>query len=119
MTAWHLEALATAAPIPYWLDRADAPTPAPSLAGATEADLLIVGGGFTGLWAAVHALEDDPSRDVVLLEGDRVGWGATGRNGGFCAASITHGEENGHARWPDEYPTLHRLGLESYAGLKA
>src|SRR5690349_4063502 len=119
MTPWHLEALATAAPVPYWLDGAPAPETAPSLVGAHEADLLVVGGGFTGLWAVIQALEEDPSREVVVLEGDRVGWGASGRNGGFCEASITHGEENGRARWPDEYPTLHRLAADSYAGLKA
>jgi glycine/D-amino acid oxidase-like deaminating enzyme len=119
MTSWHLEALATAAPVPYWLDRAQAPEAAARLVGAQDADLLIIGAGFTGLWAAIQALEDDPSRDVAVLEGDRVGWGATGRNGGFCEASITHGEENGRTRWPDEFPTLHRLAADSYAGLKA
>jgi glycine/D-amino acid oxidase-like deaminating enzyme len=118
VTPWHLQALATAAPTPYWLDRADAPAATPSLVGPAEADLLIVGGGFTGLWAAIQALQDDPSRDVVVLEGDRVGWGASGRNGGFLEASITHGEENGRSRWPEEYETLHRLGNESYAGLR-
>ncbi|MDX6376091.1 MAG: hypothetical protein QOE98_394, partial [Gaiellaceae bacterium] len=55
---------------------------------------------------------------VVLLEGDQVGWGASGRNGGFLEASITHGEENGRSRWPDEYDTLHRLGNDSYAELR-
>ena len=87
--------------------------------GAAEADLLIVGGGFTGLWAAIQALEDDPARDVVVLEGDRVGWGASGRNGGFLEASITHGAENGRSRWPHEFDTLHRLGADNYAGLTA
>ena len=94
------------------------PSARPSLVGPAEAGLLIVGGGFTGLWAAIQALQDDPSRDVVVLEGDRVGWGASGRNGGFCEASITHGEENGRSRWPEEFETLHRLGNESYAGLR-
>ena len=41
------------------------------------------------------------------------GWAASGRNGGFCAASLTHGEANGRARWPQEYATLHRLGREN------
>src|SRR6476620_3179453 len=119
MTSWHLEALAAAAPVPYWLDRDDLPRPAASLVGAAEADLLIVGGGVTGLWAAIQALEDDPARNVVVLEGDRIGWGASGRNGGFLEASITHGEENGRSRWPQEFATLHRLGAQNYAGLKA
>ena len=118
MPPWHLQALATASPTPYWLDRPDAPAAEPSLVGAAEADLLIVGGGFTGLWTAIQARQDDPARDVVLLEGGRVGWGASGRNGGFLEASITHGEENGRSRWPEEYETLHRLGNESYAGLR-
>jgi glycine/D-amino acid oxidase-like deaminating enzyme len=118
MPPWHLQALATASPVPYWLDRPDAPGPAPSLVGPAEADLLIVGGGFTGLWTAIQALQDDPARDVVLVEGDRVGWGASGRNGGFLETSITHGEENGRTRWPEEFETLHRLGNESYAGLR-
>ena len=83
MTPWHLEALATAAPCRTGSTGPTAPPATPSLVGAAEADLLIVGGGFTGLWAAIQALEEDPSRDVVVLEGDRVGWGASGRNGGF------------------------------------
>jgi len=58
VTPWHLQALAAAAPTPYWLDRADAPAATPSLVGPAEADLLIVGGGFTGLWAAIQALQE-------------------------------------------------------------
>lgn len=53
---------------------------APALAGQVEADLCVVGGGCTGLSAALHAREQGLS--VVLLEGGRIGWGASGRNGG-------------------------------------
>ncbi|WP_163509951.1 NAD(P)/FAD-dependent oxidoreductase [Fodinicola acaciae] len=106
-------ALAAAAPVPYWLDSADRPAPRPALRGSVSADLAIVGGGFTGLWAAVRAKERDPDRNVVLVEGARIGWAATGRNGGFCEASLTHGEANGRERWPEEYATLERLGLEN------
>ncbi len=77
------------------------------------ADLCVVGGGFSGLWTAILAKERDPSRDVVLLEGNRIGWAASGRNGGFCAASLTHGHANGVERWPDEIDTLERLGEEN------
>jgi glycine/D-amino acid oxidase-like deaminating enzyme len=66
----------------------------PALQGDARADLAIVGGGFAGLWAALEALERDPGREVVLLEGGVVGIGASGRNGGFCAATLTHGHEN-------------------------
>ena len=48
-----------------------------------------------------------------------MGWAASGRNGGFCAASLTHGEANGRARWPQEYATLHRLGRENLDEIEA
>ena len=54
----------------------------------------------------------------MLLEGDRCGWGASGRNGGFAEASLTHGLENGLARWPDELDTLIRLGNENFAAIR-
>src|SRR5690349_3284812 len=81
----HRAAYADAEPRSFWLDgeRAIAP-PRPALEQNTDADLCIVGGGFTGLWAALHAKADDPSRDVVLLEAETVGFGASGRNGGFA-----------------------------------
>ena len=82
----------------------------PALAGATTADLAIVGAGFTGLWTALIAKERDPQRDVVVLEARSAGWAASGRNGGFCAASLTHGLANGVERFPDEIGKLEKLG---------
>ena len=61
----------------------------------------MVGGGYTGLWTALLAKEADPSLDVLLLEGREVGWAASGRNGGFVSASLTHGYANGAAAIPD------------------
>ena len=75
-----------------------------------------MGGGFTGLWAALLAAPDE---DVVLLEGDRCGWGASGRNGGFAEASLTHGLENGLSRWPDEIDELERWGADNFAEMRA
>lgn len=107
-------ALAGAAPRSFWLDHPDAPEPLPALATATTADLAIVGGGFTGLWTALLAKERDPAADVVVLEARTVGWAASGRNGGFCSSSLTHGLENGLARFPGEMPVLERLGMENF-----
>jgi glycine/D-amino acid oxidase-like deaminating enzyme len=103
---------------PFWLAQSDAPPPGEPLEGRVEADLLVVGGGLTGLWAALLAKEEDPGREVVVLEGERIAFGATGRNGGFMDASLTHGIENGASRWPDEMPQLERLGRENFAAIK-
>jgi glycine/D-amino acid oxidase-like deaminating enzyme len=105
--------LAGALPRPFWLDQPDAPEPLPALAGSVTADLAIVGGGFTGLWTALLARERYPGLDVVLLEAKTVGWAASGRNGGFCSASLTHGLGNGLERFPDELPLLERLGEQN------
>ncbi|TGN62787.1 FAD-dependent oxidoreductase [Nocardioides eburneiflavus] len=105
----------------FWLDDAGAgsmPACAP-LTASTRADLTVVGGGYLGLWTAVHARRRDPGRRVVLLEAQTVGWAASGRNGGFCDASITHGEENGRSRWPEEHDTLARLGRENLDAFEA
>ena len=99
-----------ARPEPYWLTQAGAPAPADPLDGVDRADLAVVGAGYSGLWTALLAKERDPARDVVVIEAGTAGWAASGRNGGFCAASITHGFDNGVSRFPDEMDTLERLG---------
>ena len=113
MSTAHLElhpALDRARAIPFWLDQPGAPAPLPPLRGREVADLAVVGGGYTGLWTALLAKENGPGRDVVLVEGRKVAWAGSGRNGGFCSASLTHGLANGLARFPAEMPLLHRLG---------
>jgi glycine/D-amino acid oxidase-like deaminating enzyme len=118
-TAAHRAAYADAKVVSYWLDDLPARQDDPPLEGVVDADLCIVGGGFTGLWAALHAKADDPARDVVVLEADRVGAGASGRNGGFLVASLTHGLTNGLSRFPEEMAVLERLAFENFEGLKA
>ncbi|MGH3209599.1 MAG: NAD(P)/FAD-dependent oxidoreductase [Trebonia sp.] len=105
--------LAGAAPRSFWLDQPDAPAPADALAAEVTADLAVIGGGFTGLWTALLARERYPELDVVLIEAKTVGWAASGRNGGFCSASLTHGIGNGLERFPDEMPLLERLGAQN------
>lgn len=118
-TAAHRAAYADAERVPFWLADLPPREPHPPLEGTAEADLVVVGGGYGGLWTALHAKADDPERDVVVLEADRCGWAASGRNGGFVDRSLTHGHENGMARFPDEMPVLDRLGADNYAGMRA
>ena len=115
----HRAAYADATPRPFWLDRLPARDPYPPLERSAEADLCIVGGGFTGLWAALQAKSDDPQREVVVCEAESIGAGASGRNGGFAIYSITHGIDNGLARFGDEIQLLERLGRENFDGLVA
>lgn len=94
----------------FWLDRPERPAALPPVTEDIDADLVIVGAGFTGLWTAIVANDVDPDRDIVVVERTRVADGGTGRNGGFVAASITHGFGNGLSRWPEELSTLLTMG---------
>ena len=106
--------LRDAQPDLYWLDSDPLePLPHSALVGEVHADLLIVGAGYTGLWAAILAKEEDPNRSVVIVEMRETGAGASGRNGGFCNSSLTHGYQNGKRRFPDEMDTIERLGWEN------
>jgi glycine/D-amino acid oxidase-like deaminating enzyme len=80
---------------------------------------MIVGGGFTGLWAAIQAKEQDPARDVVLLEAQTVGFGASGRNGGFVDSSLTHGLSNGVRHFGQKTTVLHKVGLDNFEAMAA
>lgn len=103
----------------YWLDSPDRPAPQPPLGQDTTADLLVVGGGYTGLWTALLAKERDPDRDVVLVDGHECGWAASGRNGGFVSTSLTHGRANGLQHVPDEVDRLDELGHQNVREIQA
>jgi glycine/D-amino acid oxidase-like deaminating enzyme len=68
----------------YWLAEAGPVEPVAPARGDLEADIVVLGGGYTGMWTAWHALERAPDARVVVLEADVCGHGPSGRNGGFC-----------------------------------
>ena len=109
-------------PISYWLrDPAPADSADPPLASGEQldVDVAIVGAGFTGLWTAIALTDTDPTLSIAVLEMETVGFGASGRNGGFCEASLTHGLANGIRHFPDELETLEREGIENLHALIA
>ncbi|MFJ9008548.1 NAD(P)/FAD-dependent oxidoreductase [Streptomyces canus] len=111
-------ALAGSAETVYWLEDAGSEVTYPQLTRSGSAEFTIVGGGYLGLWTAVLAKIRNPGLRVMVLESQTLGWAASGRNGGFCEATLTHGEANGVARWPEEYDTLARLGLENLEAME-
>ena len=111
-----------AQPLSFWLrDPAPPGTADPPLVAGDRltVDVAIVGAGFTGLWTAIALTDTDPGLRVVVLEMESVGFGASGRNGGFCEASLTHGLANGLRHFPDELEHLEREGLDNLAALIA
>ncbi|MBU4188789.1 MAG: FAD-binding oxidoreductase [Propionicimonas sp.] len=79
--------------ISFWWQQIGLPQQRASLPGSIEADVAIVGAGFTGLWAAYYLKKAQPDARVVVLEQRFAGYGASGRNGGWCVNSITGGRE--------------------------
>jgi glycine/D-amino acid oxidase-like deaminating enzyme len=103
----------------FWIDRAPKRAPRPSLRGNQHTDLLIIGGGYTGLWSALLAAEREPGRRITLLEGGTIGHAASGRNGGFVEPSISHGIGNALERWPEQASEIARLSDENFEGMRA
>ena len=115
-----LRHLADVQPQLWWLDSDPLePESHSALVGDVGADLCVVGAGYTGLWTALLAKERDPHREVVVVEQFETGAGASGRNGGFCSASLTHGFANGVRRFPHEMAVIERLGRENLDDIEA
>ena len=112
-------ALADARPAVLWLDTPLRPEPREPQRGDLAADLVVVGAGYTGLWAALRARIEHPSLDVVVIDRDDVATQASGRNGGFVSASLTHGLDNGIARFGAEIDRLLAVGRRNFDGLVA
>ncbi|WP_421863759.1 NAD(P)/FAD-dependent oxidoreductase [Motiliproteus sp.] len=103
---------------PYWLDNAQAPDPEPALKDSISCDLLIVGAGFTGLWAAIHAKEQNPDREVVIIEAQCIAIGASGRPAAILSTSVMHGLENAARLFPQDIDALEELGKENLDGFR-
>jgi glycine/D-amino acid oxidase-like deaminating enzyme len=109
--------MANSKPQVFWTDDSAAPGRADQLTGAFDADLVVIGAGFSGLWAAIQAVTDSPGRSVTILESETAGFGASSRNGGFLEASLTHGIGNGVSHWPAEFERLESLGEENFRAI--
>jgi glycine/D-amino acid oxidase-like deaminating enzyme len=84
----------------YWLEEAGCVSPMPELVGERSADVVVIGGGYTGLWAAWQLKVLEPDVSVVLLESEICGQGPSGRNGGFCNV-MWFSLPNMRQRWGD------------------
>ena len=102
----------------YWLDSLDRIAGLPPLTEDTQCDLLIVGGGFCGLWGAIQAKEKSADRDVVLIESRSIGNGASGRPAAIMSTSVMHGIDNTERMFPEDVSELERLGLENMKGFR-
>jgi len=95
---------------PYWLDTLP---PANTLAALSEdlsVDLLVVGGGFCGLWGAILAKQKYPEKSVVLIEAKSIANGASGRPAAILSTSVMHGIDNTERTFPEDVAELEELG---------
>lgn len=79
--------------VSHWWEQVGAPKPRPELPGDLSADVAIVGAGYTGLWTAYYLKRAKPELRVVVIEQRHVGYGASGRNGGWLTNAVTGGRE--------------------------
>ncbi len=103
----------------FWLDSLEPVADEAALERDTVCDLLVVGGGFCGLWGAIQAKEQDPARDVVLIESKSVANGASGRPAAIMSTSVMHGIDNTERIFPADVAELERLGRENMDGFRA
>ncbi len=100
--------------VSYWWQARGVPPRRPSLPGAAEADVCIVGAGFTGLWTAYYLKRADPGLRIIVLEETFAGFGASGRNGGWVTAALPGSRSryaqsvSGHPRGRDGVRELER-----------
>src|SRR4051794_39435245 len=100
----------------WWRSLGGARPSHPPLRGVQEADVAIVGGGFTGLWSAYHLARAEPALRIVLLEREMLGFGAAGRNAGWVSGFFS-GPARAYERAgrPNGYPALQRAMFDTVA----
>jgi glycine/D-amino acid oxidase-like deaminating enzyme len=103
----------TDAPSWWWADLGGLPAPRPALDGDRDADVCIVGAGYTGLWTAYELLRADPSLAVVVLEREVAGFGASGRNGGWVLGEVSTGSRQRAAAGEAAVAALERAAQET------
>jgi glycine/D-amino acid oxidase-like deaminating enzyme len=103
----------TDAPSWWWADLGGLPAPRPGLDGDREADVCIVGAGYTGLWTAYELLRADPRLEVVVLEREVAGFGASGRNGGWVLGEVSTGSRQRAAAGEAGIAALERAAQET------
>ncbi len=87
--------------VSHWWEQIGVPESRPELRGHSTVDVAIIGAGFTGLWTAYYLAKAKPELNIAVLEARHVGYGASGRNGGWLTNTITAG--------PDHYRTTHSI----------
>jgi len=103
----------------YWLEEAGEVEPLPALEGDVSADVVVLGGGYTGMWTAWHLKKLEPECRVVVLEADVCGHGPSGRNGGFCN-SMWFSLASMRERWGDAAGlAVARASREAIDGVEA
>ncbi|MBV8430022.1 MAG: FAD-dependent oxidoreductase [Solirubrobacterales bacterium] len=108
--------MATASAPSFWLEQLGPLKRRPALAGDQEADVCIVGGGFTGLWTAYELRRADPGLRVVVLEAEHVGFGASGRNGGWVFGKISGRPEAWRRRGGPNAPAAMAQAIQRTVG---
>lgn len=111
--------------VSYWLEScADDLTPRPALDGTTRADVAILGAGYSGLWTAYYLLRAEPSLRVVILEREIAGFGASGRNGAWCAPGLNislgrlerlHGRDAARRTYAAVFDAVDEVGRVAHA----
>ena len=109
----------------FWLEHAqDDLTPRPPLDGSVHVDVAILGAGFSGLWTAYYLSQANPSLRIAIVEAEIAGFGASGRNGGWCVAGFpcpterlinTYGVDAARAVYQQMYTSVDEVGRVSAA----